>query len=215
MKKNLLTILTTICCIILVVSQNVSAEEINYKDYIKVTNSDTQEEVDIEIKEVTKKIRPVQSTLLRSSTSNKFIEDVEIEFNIPELEGISLASNIDTTKNHGDFKAYLRFDYETAGTINKPKIRVSSVQGYWKSTATSYSVSFQNREVILKQGNWLYDKCTLVKKPKENRFYSNTYWDYVYDLPKTDYSGVYAESTAKAVISGMSGGYTLVAKISK
>lgn len=215
MKKNLLTILTTICCLILVVSQNVSAKEIDYKDYIKVTNSDTQEEVDIEIKEVIKNTRPVQSTLLRFSTSNKYIQEVEIEFNIPELEEISLASDKDTTTNHGSFKAYLRFDYETAGTPSKPKIRVSSVQGYWKCTSTSYSARFENRDVLLKQGNWLLDKCTLVKKPKEDRFYSDTYWNYVDDLPKTSYSGVYAESTAKAVISGMSGGYTLEAKISK
>lgn len=215
MKKKLLAILTTICCLILVVSQNVSAKEIDYKDYIKVTNSDTLEEVDIEIKEVTKTIRPVESSSLRSSTSNKFIEELEIEFNIPELEGINLTSNIDTTKNHGSFKAYLRIDYETAGTTKLPKICVSSIQGYWKCTTTSISVEFQDRDVFLRQGNWFWDDCALVKKPRENRFYSDTYWGFVDDLPKTDYSGVYAESTAKAVISGMGGGYTLVAKISR
>lgn len=197
-------------------TKNISAKETNYSDFIRIINNDTQKEVNIEIKEITTNLTPKKIALSTSDTSHGFTEELCVRFNILELEGINPLGSIDTTTEHGDFEAYLKITYDTSGTTTQPKMRVNTVEGHWKCLATHFSASFQNREVLVKQGNWLTDSnCTLVKRPTSNTFKYTTGWSYVSDLPKTDYSGVHARSTAKAVISGMGGGYTLEANLSR
>lgn len=219
MKRKIIVVLTSISFLLLTTSQNVLAKEAHYDNYIRVINNNTQKEVDIEIKEINTEITTnflsTKSTFLTSNTSDSFTKEVQIKFDIPELDGIRPFAYDDTSKNYSSFVAYLRYDYQRGGTTALPKIKVTSVQGSWKCTSTSYTARFENRDLLAKQGNWFYDsKCTLVKQPTSNTFKYSTGWGFVDDLPKTAYSGVYVVSTAKAVINGMSGGYTLETKLS-
>lgn len=212
-KKFLMTLLT-VSLLLINGTQNTSAKELDYGDYIQVINNETQEVIDIEVKEITTRTVPTESDSATYNLTNSYAEEVEIEFDIPELKDKMSRSSSDSSNNHGDFVAYLKINYQTSGTASLPTIKVTSVSGNWKCNATSYTARFENREVLVKQGNWLYDD-TLVKYPTSNSFSYSTGWGYVDDLPKTDYSGVYAFSTAKAIINGMGGGYTLNVSITR
>lgn len=215
MKRKIIMLLISISFLLLTVVHNVSANEINYEDYMRVINNDTQEEVAIKIIEINTETISTKASLLSFNISNDFTKEVQIKFDILELGGINPLAYDDASKNNGAFVAYLRYDYQKGGTTAQPKIKVTSVQGSWKCTSTSYSSRFENREVLAKQGNWIYDrKCTLNKKPTSNSFNYSTGWDFVSDLPKTESSGIYVFSTAKAIINGMGGGYTLETKLS-
>lgn len=207
-------LLISISFLLLTVVHNVSANEINYEDYMRVINNDTQE-VAIKIIEINTETISTKASLLSFNISNDFTKEVQIKFDILKLGGINSLVYDDASKNNGAFVAYLRYDYQKGGTTAQPKIKVTSVQGGWKCTSTSYSARFENREVLAKQGNWIHDrKCTLNKKTTFNSFNYSTGWDFVSDLPKTESSGVYVFSTAKAIINGMGGGYTLETKLS-
>lgn len=214
MKRKMIMLLTSISFLLLTVIPNVSAKEINYGDYIRVINNDTQEEVAIKVTEITTETTPIESSLSTFNASSDFTKEIQIKFDIPELNSINPLAYDDTSKNNGAFVAYLRYDYQKGGTTALPKIKVTSVRGSWKCTSTSYSARFENREVMARQGNWIYDDCSLNKKPGSNSFEYGTGWGFVSDLPKTEASGVYVMSTAKAIINGMGGGYTLETKLS-
>lgn len=208
-----------VCCVLSVIMSffmvcPVYAEEIDYTEYIKVVNNHSGQEVEIEVKNITEFVNESRSSMSRSGEV-AYSKEIQVEFDIPELMNSNSRSSIDSSKNHGDFVAYLRVDYEVSGTNALPKVKVTSVQGSWSCNASGYTARFENKDVLLKQGNWLLDNCTLQRNPTSNSFYYTTGWGYVDDLPRTDYSGVYAISTAIAIIDGMGGGYTLEVQVSK
>lgn len=221
MKKKIISLLIAFSFLFIINTRNVLAQEVDYTQYIKVINNDTNSEVDIDVKEIKVNSENVTKKMAINSRdqTNVLTKEIEITFDIPELKENTIQpfSSIDTTRNHGDFRAYLKINYETAGTNEVPKIKVTSVNGSWQCTSSSFTARFEDKEVLLKQGNWLTDgsKYTLVKYPSGNTFYYSTGWDYTYDLPKTAHSGTYATTTAKAIINGMGGGYTIVAELSK
>ena len=212
MLKKICMLIITIVLLLSLNTQTTIAKNENYSDYIQVINNETKEVIDIEIKEIIMQTVPMYSKSATCSTSNSFSKEVKIEFDIPELRASN--QSISKTNEHGDFVANIVMYYETAGSIDLPKIKITSVTGGWKCTATNYTARFENREVLVKQGNWFYDD-TLVRYPTTNTFLYAPGWGFVDDLPKTDYSGAYALSSATAIINGMGGGYTLNVSVAK
>lgn len=213
MKKNIFTMIVSFALLVLSMSSStVVAKEPDYEKYIRVIDTTTQQEVDIDVKNIETDF--YQPAVSLNNNTDEITKDVKIEFDIPKISGASLFSNTDTSKTHDSFYAYLKITYEKGGTADVPKVKVTSVEGYWKCTATSYSARFEDKEVIVKQGNWIYNDGTLVKHPSGDSFKYSTGWKFVDDLPKTNYSGVWAQSSTIAIINGMGGGYKFETSLS-
>ena len=64
MKRKIIMLLISISFLLLTVVHNVSANEINYEDYMRVINNDTQEEVAIKIIEINTETISTKASLL-------------------------------------------------------------------------------------------------------------------------------------------------------
>ena len=205
MKKffNILLLLS-VSFFLIIPSNTVSAkdetEELPFETQIIVKNADTGEIVDVELKEETANIINNGSR----SADEELIVEYEAVIPLEFTREIQSRASETTIREVRDVRATLRISYTLNGA---EEIKVTGVSGSWVGTSTTYTMLFSNKEV------WLYDGVPLgnyiVRYPSVSDFSYTTNWGYVIKYPVNTEAnaGARAFSSAKATISGMSGGY--------
>lgn len=220
MKNNVIKLIIVFSFLILsfcpVSSINADSyeSELNNEEYsLVVIDNLTGEKVDVVITEYESNIKQINHSTYTINADleadKEYEKNIFVRFEIPVTRANESLSGSQT---YGDFYAYLKINYVEGGTTSLPTIKVTSVSGYW-SCDVAGGCRFEDREVIAHQGRWFFDNFALYEQPTSNSFSYQTGWGFADKLNVTDFSGVMAMSTAKAVINGMGGGYTMQVKI--